>query len=684
MAVTSLINQNSQIDVVKGKKDNDNSNNMGSAKSLKQKKTIQKRTKDKHCSKHDENCLDKNDEECDDNKSLDQEEAKKTTEKSMLVESNKNCKPIEEKDEAESFDKTPNNNKQSLDIKSKKISQKKLIQKMTNPDKKKTKENHTKKSSLTLHKAEDQIVYVDGIDEINTKEFTPNRRPGLEDRHYFADIYDRKNDKKLPKITKKNTTRANTLLTDELAYYNLQVSLDVNKNLSRERKIARRSLQKQLPILKSGQQEKEGFTNSQNFQSSTRPGTSNNQNDFINSFNEQEESHILSIIQTFLNDKTLDFFEDFTLDNIQVIIKATQVLKSKYQKLMNSVQSFIKGIRSFLRFKVVNNKNFTNADKTTNTKNYESKISGGNKWVEIYKDFCMPNLKQMSKKLLNSSLNDENPPLKPNSTVHGNTLMKKIEAQRQNSSISGFNKLKDIMKQDVYISTNKVDDVMNIRQKIQSADLEAVISNYPHVLKVEQPINQSLTEKYSFKSKIFTNSEYLPISSSKSNRFKPESDTHKNLQLESSPDLANLQSKYLKNPSVLLQNKSVITLDSIKNNNKSHVDEKIYKPVALNIEAGYKSYANKYNLGSTFKDMASTRVQTKNRPLNATYTNNRLLHSQSSGNISQHKSFISKSHAKELQDNIYSYREAKMALDSVKNGDKCAEKRNNLRNLNKF
>jgi len=53
----------------------------------------------------------------------------------------------------------------------------------------------------------------------------------------------------------------------------------------------------------------------------------------------------------------------------------------------------------------------------------------------------------------------------------------------------------------------------------------------------------------------------------------------------------------------MTQGKPVITLDSIKSVSKSMIDDKIHRSVGLSSEKGYKSYASRYSLNNTFKDI---------------------------------------------------------------------------------
>ena len=122
-------------------------------------------------------------------------------------------------------------------------------------------------------------------------------------------------------------------------------------------------------------------------------------------------------------------------------------MKAKYQKILNNLNSFMQGLRSFTRFKISTNKNMTNADKlnqnlvNNNTNNHQ--FPEGNPWVEIYKEISLPvnsfnNKGSQSRDKIHTYTHT-----KPNSSdttkIESNLLVEPIEIIQTKSLISSRN-----------------------------------------------------------------------------------------------------------------------------------------------------------------------------------------------------------------------------------------------------
>ena len=500
------------------------------------------------------------------------------------------------------------------------------------------------------------------------------------------------------------------VLSEALPHYNLRQAFGESPIQSQQSQRAKKQMLKQLPKLSKIQEEKDANEqnqgDSENYQ--------NNLDLFTNLVTENEENYLLSIVQNYLNEqKTLYFFEDFTLENIVVIIKAVQLVKMKYQKTMNAVSSFIQGLRSFLRFKIGNTKKFTKADKKQNTETYENKVSEGNKWIEIYKDFCQPNLKKSPSKLYSSIFDDGVSPLKQKNTI------KNIELQRLNSTLDmKYSQMKDA-KRDINIKLEKrttqnevrliktdhgksedgngrvkIQDPQNhqivklIRDRHKPVD-DAIVSVSQKNFKQDLQKNKIFSDK-NCNTKVFSGSSFQTKNNNVGFHTQRVSSEQNILPVKDNfQQLDNFQHGHSKNfikYNALNQKMPVITLESIKNiSTKSVMDEKIFRPVGLSSEKGYKSYATKYSLNNTFKDIHAKAPLSNRTPKLTNINREKQQKLQSMDDIPITKGFLAKKFARDpdSQQIISAHREMKEEIDAIKGHTSMGRQIDSIREYDK-
>jgi hypothetical protein len=105
---------------------------------------------------------------------------------------------------------------------------------------------------------------------------------------------------------------------------------------------------------------------------------------------------VLKNMKTFLdNNQDIYFFEHFSVENLWFMGTTARDLKKQYQRELDGVVRFVKGLRSFIRFKISTDQKTTITDyrnfhRQNNNVTAGVKMMKTNPWISLYNDLAPP------------------------------------------------------------------------------------------------------------------------------------------------------------------------------------------------------------------------------------------------------------------------------------------------------